>query len=168
MVDVCLYCTSAHVPRHNMSFGSLLPLLTSHSLRYLHDSKVVHSDLKPGNVMFEPSVRLTVKITDFGLAKTRDSSRASFVGGVASGSVGGTVPYIAPELLDGPAKGTPSVDVYSYVVPVLEFAGHTNSYTERERERENCHPDVCFIHTPHNMTCFFKYTHAHGWITGMV
>ena len=86
-----------------------------HACSYLHDSKVVHSDLKPGNVMFEPSDRLTVKITDFGLAKTRDNTSVSFAGGV-SGVAGGTAPYTAPELLSGNSSLTTAADVYSYDV----------------------------------------------------
>jgi eukaryotic-like serine/threonine-protein kinase len=58
-----------------------------------HGAGIVHRDLKPGNVMVLPDG--TVKILDFGLAKTRDQNVSS-----ASTRVG-TAAYMAPEQVRG-------------------------------------------------------------------
>ncbi|MFL5617285.1 MAG: protein kinase domain-containing protein [Gemmatimonadaceae bacterium] len=58
-----------------------------------HDARVVHRDLKPGNVMLLPDG--TVKLLDFGLAKVEDVSRTR------SGAMLGTISYMAPEQVRG-------------------------------------------------------------------
>jgi eukaryotic-like serine/threonine-protein kinase len=60
-----------------------------------HAAGVVHRDLKPGNLMLLPDG--TVKILDFGLAKARD------LGLTGSHTTLGTVAYMAPEQIRGPA-----------------------------------------------------------------
>lgn len=56
---------------------------------YLHELKIIHRDLKPDNVLFSTEEQNELKIIDFGLASFfhQDSSR------------GGSLPYMAPELL---------------------------------------------------------------------
>lgn len=59
-----------------------------------HRELIVHRDIKPGNLMLSQGE--TVKILDFGLAKTLKHS-----GGVESGYVIGTPAYMSPEQLKG-------------------------------------------------------------------
>lgn len=77
------------------------------AIEYAHQMRVVHRDLKPGNVLMTRDGR--PKVTDFGLAQLLDPGQQS----TAAGVVVGTVPYLAPELAQAvPGKVGPRVDVY--------------------------------------------------------
>jgi len=64
------------------------------ALSYAHRQNIVHRDIKPGNIMYEPESD-TVKVTDFGIARITDSSRTK------TGMVLGTPSYMSPEQLSG-------------------------------------------------------------------
>jgi eukaryotic-like serine/threonine-protein kinase len=71
-----------------------------------HQKGVVHRDLKPSNVML--AGRGGVKLLDFGLAKLRDLEREVTVERstqslelTEQGTVLGTIPYMAPEQVEG-------------------------------------------------------------------
>lgn len=71
----------------------------AHAVAYLHDSDIVHRDLKLENILLSQPVGnelLNIKLTDFGLSYVR--------GGVGSDSmmqsVCGTPIYMAPEVID--------------------------------------------------------------------
>jgi len=66
----------------------LTPLLTA--LSYLHSRGVVHHDIKPENIIVDYSQN-TLKLTDFGSSKFSSNSHA--------GAYGGTLNYMAPEVL---------------------------------------------------------------------
>ncbi|MGW5054994.1 protein kinase domain-containing protein [Actinokineospora sp. NPDC004072] len=89
----------------------LLPLAkdTAQALLDIHEHKIVHRDLKPSNVMVADG-RATV--IDFGIA-----ADLSDLGGVTTTNhVLGTLPYLAPELIDpnGPRRASPASDVFSW------------------------------------------------------
>ena len=64
------------------------------SFDFAHKKNIVHCDIKPANIMFEPESN-TVKITDFGIARITDSSKTK------TDMVLGTPSYVSPEQLAG-------------------------------------------------------------------
>ena len=88
------------------------------ALHEAHRLGTVHRDLKPGNIIL---VRQGVKLMDFGVAKivrpviTTDVAAATSPTQqrlTATGSLIGTVPYMAPELLEG-RDADPRTDVFA-------------------------------------------------------
>ena len=76
-----------------------------------HAVGIIHRDLKPANVMLTTDG--TVKILDFGLAKTRDQTMT------ASGVLMGTVAYMSPEQLVGVTDARS--DLWSLGVMLVEM-----------------------------------------------
>jgi tetratricopeptide (TPR) repeat protein/tRNA A-37 threonylcarbamoyl transferase component Bud32 len=95
-------------------------------LEFAHAQGILHRDIKPANCMFSQLDAL--KLVDFGLAKW--SSAADIT---QAGSATGTVPYMAPELLND-AEATEQSDVYALGVTVYEMAaGHPMFSAERRK-----------------------------------
>jgi serine/threonine-protein kinase len=102
--------------------GNLLPLVTtleimkhaSEALDYAHNQNVVHRDIKPTNIMYEPDSR-DIKITDFGIARITDASKTK------TGMVLGTPSYMSPEQLAG-KKVDGRSDIFSLGVMFFQLA----------------------------------------------
>ncbi|KAK1367312.1 dual specificity protein kinase splB [Heracleum sosnowskyi] len=86
-------------------------------MEYLHSKNIVHFDLKCDNLLvnfIDPS-RPICKVADFGLSKIKRNT-------LVSGGVRGTLPWMAPELLNGGSnKVSEKVDVFSFGIVLWEI-----------------------------------------------
>jgi serine/threonine protein kinase len=90
---------------------------TAEALHFAHGRGVVHRDIKPANLMLVEADRPdTVRITDFGVAKTTDRSPHLTVVGANVG----TVWYMSPEQFNH-EDPTASFDVYSLGATLYEM-----------------------------------------------
>src|SRR5947209_10824084 len=95
------------------------------ALQYAHDERVIHRDVKPENMLL--GRRDEVLLSDFGIALMTQSSRYA-----DAREMMGTVPYMAPEQIQG--KPHPASDQYALAVVVYEWLSgerlFQGSYTE--------------------------------------
>ncbi|WP_158568053.1 MULTISPECIES: protein kinase [unclassified Duganella] len=85
------------------------------AMREAHASTLVHGDLKPSNVILEPSG--AARILDFGLASTGDPQATASLSLL---DPQGTIAYMAPERLLGGAPAVPG-DIYALGVLLYEL-----------------------------------------------
>ncbi|MEO3826485.1 protein kinase [Actinomadura sp. B10D3] len=83
---------------HRLGIGIITALTT------IHQAKVVHRDLKPGNVMLGPD---GPRLIDFGIARVLDTHSATGSG------FAGTLRYMAPEVYAGQRAGA-EADVFAW------------------------------------------------------
>jgi nemo like kinase len=80
-------------------------------LKYLHSTKIVHCDIKPGNILVNSNCRL--KIGDFGLACSETATDSSLTTASETRTACGTLSYVAPELLLGVPAISSAADMWS-------------------------------------------------------
>ncbi len=91
-----------------------------------HRHQVIHGDLKSNNILLAHEPEGTrVVITDFGLARPWSAQGP----GVMSGDLGGTLAYMAPELLKGKRPSAAS-DIYALGVILYEIAAGRKPFGE--------------------------------------
>ncbi|MDX8411853.1 MAG: serine/threonine-protein kinase [Mariprofundaceae bacterium] len=90
------------------------------ALHYAHDMKVVHRDIKPGNIMLLKD--RSIKVTDFGIARLTVATRTK------TGVVLGTPSYMSPEQLSGKHIDGRS-DLFSLGVTLYEMLAGTRPFS---------------------------------------
>lgn len=86
-------------------------------MEYLHSKNIVHFDLKCDNLLvnLRDPQRPICKVGDFGLSRIKRNT-------LVSGGVRGTLPWMAPELLNGSSsKVSEKVDVFSFGITMWEI-----------------------------------------------
>ncbi|KAK9945996.1 hypothetical protein M0R45_011483 [Rubus argutus] len=126
-------CLLSWETRFNIALG------TAKGLAYLHedcDSKIIHCDIKPENVLLDSNYH--AKVSDFGLAKlmTREQSHVFT-------TMRGTRGYLAPEWITNYAISEKS-DVYSYGMLLLEIVGGRKNYDPSETSEKSHFPSYAF------------------------
>jgi serine/threonine-protein kinase len=130
-------------------------------LEYAHRQGIIHRDVKPGNLMViggpagrrkressahePPTGEMTIKLTDFGIARASAQTRLTQVG-----SVVGTAAYLAPEQARG-EEASPAADVYALGVVLyqiltgrLPWEGSTLAELAIRRENERPLPPTSY------------------------
>ena len=118
------------------------------ALKYLHNLKIIHRDLKLANMFLSENMQL--KIGDFGLAIKLEFE------GERRRSLCGTPNYIAPEILDGKTGHSFEVDIWSigvcmYILLIGKPPFETNNRKEtykRIRDRNFSFPPDAVISKP--------------------
>ncbi|PWA67177.1 hypothetical protein CTI12_AA312470 [Artemisia annua] len=84
-------------------------------MEYLHSKSIVHFNLKCDNLLvnIKDSSHPICKVGDFGLSKIKRNT-------LVSGGVRGTLPWMAPELLNG-GSNSEKVDVFSFGIVLWEI-----------------------------------------------
>lgn len=119
--------------RFNIALG------TAKGLAYLHedcDSKIVHCDIKPENVLLDD--HFMAKVSDFGLAKLMNREQSHVFT-----TLRGTRGYLAPEWITNYAISEKS-DVYSYGMVLLEIIGGRKNYDPGETSEKSHFPTYAF------------------------
>ena len=116
-------------PDEIMRFGGQIV----EGFEHAHERGVIHRDLKTANVMITPAGR--VKILDFGLAKRLISealgeATRSQLSLTEEGMIAGTLPYLAPETLQGNPADARS-DIWALGVVLYEMAAGKRPFEGR-------------------------------------
>ncbi len=115
--------------------SAIIALLVCRALDYAHHHVmtiygktyhgVIHRDLKPANILISRSGK--VKLTDFGIARPTSVSLHT----MDTGNIVGTLPYLAPEQLDGKELDA-QTDIYALGITLYEMLTGVRAFPQRD------------------------------------
>ena len=103
--DLFDYIRNVPPPSLHKVISLMLDIARGVEYLHLHKPSIIHRDCKSSNILI--TAKITAKITDFGLAKVKQSTRSMVR------SLVGTVNWQAPELWSPHPKYNHKVDVFS-------------------------------------------------------
>lgn len=108
------------LPEHRV-----IPVLITlaRALDAAHSKGVVHRDVKPENVLVDEKADWSMKITDFGIARSTDQARLT-----KTGLVMGTAQYLSPEQAMG-KQATSLSDIYALGIVAYEMLAGRRPFT---------------------------------------
>ncbi len=116
---------SSWCDRHSLGIRGRVELLVQicEAVHHAHQKGLIHRDLKPGNLLVhEVDGRPSVKVIDFGLAKSTDVSLLDRVDLTEVGQLLGTPEYMSPEqAVESDARVDIRTDVYALGVVLYEL-----------------------------------------------
>ncbi|MBQ9818514.1 MAG: serine/threonine protein kinase [Proteobacteria bacterium] len=85
-----------------------------------HSKKIIHRDIKPGNIMvFDSPPPYEIRVLDFGISSVLDGFQSKTLM-TQQGNVRGTPSYMAPELFTGETRASIESDLYAVGLVYLE------------------------------------------------
>ncbi|XP_047321960.1 uncharacterized protein LOC124925883 [Impatiens glandulifera] len=104
----------------------LIAMDVAFGMEYLHGKNIVHFDLKSDNLLvnLRDPYRPICKVGDLGLSKVKCQT-------LISGGVRGTLPWMAPELMNGSSNlVSEKVDVFSFAIVMWELLTGEEPYAD--------------------------------------
>lgn len=121
-----IYLNSSNVMSWDVRYRIAVDI--GYGMQYIHERGIVHGDLKSLNVLLDKELR--ARVSDFGLSKIKPGV-ITFDGK----SSGGTIRWMAPEVLSPGAKNTKESDVYSFGMVLWELGARTSPFSGKSNDR---------------------------------
>jgi serine/threonine protein kinase/DNA-binding winged helix-turn-helix (wHTH) protein/tetratricopeptide (TPR) repeat protein len=106
---------------------------------HAHQKGLIHRDIKPGNILVSRAqgLQATVKVIDFGVAKSLSGVLTGHAAHTRLGSFVGTPAYSSPEQVSGPLVNVDTrADIYSLGVVLYQLLAGVTPYSEEELNRK--------------------------------